>query len=735
MTRTVMTASAAALAMGMLLPAAASAQDAEVQGGDIIVTATKREESLRDVALAISAVTGDQLAQQGAQGLSDYIARMPGVVFNDYQPSLSEVIIRGVASTTYHEQGQTTTGYYLNEIPLSEPGWPTLIPDVDTFDLDRVEVLRGPQGTLFGSSSLGGLVNYVVHTADPTKFDAAAQALIGATDNGSGDMNHAVKGMINIPLVQDKLAVRLVGLDRYDSGYIDNTRTGEEGINDLRTRGLRGSVVFTPAEGTRISYLSMFQETRLEDQTTLRLGGYTTDSYQAQPQKTRLLVNSLRVDQDLGDAATVTVIGALSDKKNRTVFDETPTGWLQGLPVLSTYKGYNHARIRSIEARVASQGERRFNWLVGVFYQYSEKYLKDDVYQAGAAAFIDANPADFGGNPGSLLAPGDVFNQYITAQSNKDLGIFGEVSFKPVPEIELTVGGRYYDVSADAEVTIPPYANFPGEFTATGISFGSKQSENGFTPKVTVAYRPNKDFMAYATYSQGYRVGGANPNAGRIGGIGVGTLPVSYDSDSVDNYEIGARATLAGGRLLLDATLFRIDWKDIQVRLFSPAPYFYSYVTNAGGARIDGVEFSGSWQVAPIFRVATSVTYQDSKVTEPFAGFAEGLTLPGSSKWSVNSTATLELKDVPGKPRFELAHRYLSSAPVAFGSPATRGDFNLFDLRGSVEVDEHVSLSAFVSNLFNEYGVLNAPFSDFDPRPQGSVVRPRTIGLRFDWRL
>ena len=142
---------------------------------DIVVTATKRNESLRNVAMPISAVTGDQLAKANANSLSDYIARLPGVVFNDYQPGISEVVIRGIAATTYHEQGQTTVGYYLNEIPLVEPGFPIGIPDVDTFDLDRVEVLRGPQGTLFGSSTLGGLVNYVVKTADPGKIDAAAQ--------------------------------------------------------------------------------------------------------------------------------------------------------------------------------------------------------------------------------------------------------------------------------------------------------------------------------------------------------------------------------------------------------------------------------------------------------------------------------------------------------------------------------------------------------------------------------
>jgi outer membrane receptor protein involved in Fe transport len=193
--------------------------------------------------MPISAISGDQLNKMNANSLSDYINRLPGVVFNDYQPGVSEVVIRGIAATTYHEQGQTTVGYYLNEINVVEPGFPIGIPDVDTFDLDRVEVLRGPQGTLFGSSTLGGLVNYVVKTADPTKLDAAAEGLIGSTAHSGGDLNYAGKIMFNLPIIKDKLAVRVMALQRYDAGFIDNVGLTPEkkGSNDFRTRGLRGS--------------------------------------------------------------------------------------------------------------------------------------------------------------------------------------------------------------------------------------------------------------------------------------------------------------------------------------------------------------------------------------------------------------------------------------------------------------------------------------------------------------
>src|SRR5687767_12183060 len=268
---------------------------------EVIVTATKRDESLRDVAASVSVMTGEQLQLMGAQSLGDYVNKMPGVQFNDYQPGVSEVVIRGVAATTYHEQGQTVVGYYVNEIPLSEPGWPIVIPDVDTFDLERVEVLRGPQGTLFGSASLGGLVNYIAKPAGTDDFDAALQTSVGSTSH-SDDMNYAVKGMVNVPLIEDKLAVRVVGLERFDAGYVDNIRLNNSDSNELTTRGGRMSAVFTPTESTKLSWLTMYQKTELDDQTYVTLPTLTRATFVAEPHETEMLINSLRLDQQLGFA-------------------------------------------------------------------------------------------------------------------------------------------------------------------------------------------------------------------------------------------------------------------------------------------------------------------------------------------------------------------------------------------------------------------------------------------------
>jgi iron complex outermembrane receptor protein len=735
---TVCLAAMAAPVFGQAVPSP-EATSSSIDGREIVVTASKRDENIRQTALPISALTGDQLAAANANSLSDYIVRIPGVVFNDYQPGVSEVIIRGIAATTYHEQGQTTIGYYMNEVPLVEPGWPIGIPDVDTFDIERVEVLRGPQGTLFGASTLGGLVNYIVKTADTGKFEAAAQGLIGSTKNASGGLNYGIKGMVNVPIVENVLAARLVALQRYDAGYLDNegASVDEEGSNDFRTRGLRGSIVFTPGETTRISFLSTYQESDLDDQTYVDLDNlYVRNTPRREFQTTDFWLNSLRLDQNF-DFGTLSVIGSHTKKNNQTVFVYPGYGGLTGVtdgPDAPYSLNTASATIKTFEARLASAGDTRFKWLVGVSYLRARKNAPDRIYQNGGGAFIDANPALFPGLTSAQLVEPDALYGYEATTLNEDFGIFGELSYKITPELELTVGGRYFDVKNSATINNAAGATFPG-FVATAGVLSQAQKEDGFTPKATIAFRPTSDLTFYATYSEGFRVGGPNPNAAILSFI-----PASYESDKTINYEIGGKTSLFGGNLIFDATVFHIDWKNIQARLFTPAPFFYSYVTNAGAAGITGVEVSTALKLGRVVTLSSNITYQDAKLSTflpdtfaPGGGYAKGTTLPGSSEWSIANNVTFDLQDVSGRPTIELAHRWLSKAPVAFGSTFTRGGFSLFDARASISINDGIRLMGFVNNLFDKAGILNAPFAvDFTGARLGSITRPRTFGLRVD---
>ncbi|WCL53273.1 TonB-dependent receptor [Gimibacter soli] len=703
----------------------ADAGDDDVLFDEIIVTANKREQSLRDVPGSISAVGQSDLKALSAQSLSDYITRVPGVVFNDYQPGVSEVVIRGIASTTYHEANQATTGYYLNQIPLIEPGFPLVIPDVDAFDLKQVEVLRGPQGTLFGSSSLGGAINYVVNEADASGYAAAFEGTVSSTRR-AGEASYAIKAMANIPIVSDQLALRVTALQRDDAGYLDNLGTGEDGSNDLTVRGVRGSLVWTPSAETTVSVLSMYQEYGLDDQTyaLFDMDRYERSTNVDEYQDTQFFLNSLTIEQDF-DFATLTLVGSHTEKENDLAFDDsvflgmdprTDTAQLSG--------SAGKSKTDYLEARLTSNSESALSWIIGANYTKLKSNSTDGVRIPGIAAYIDNNPGEFGDQPSSVIAPDDFTQRTVSSNEVKELALFGEASYDFTEALTLTLGGRVFEYKSTPRLQFLPNAALIDPFDYQP----GADKKSDFIPKVSLTYKPTDNFMAYALYSEGFRIGGVNVYA-----IAAGT-PLTFESDTTKNYEIGTRFDLLDKVLSFDISAYHIKWDNIQARLFTPVT-FNAYTTNGGGAKVDGVELTAVLRPTDNVSFSTNLTYTDARLSDllpdSFAvggGYAEGSRLPGSSEWMMSNQLDFSFEDVALKPRFGIAHRYLSDAPVAFGAVLEKGGYHLVDLNASFEVKEGLEVVLFAKNIFDEYGILNAPFSF-----AGAVTRPRTIGatLRF----
>ncbi|MBB3474835.1 TonB-dependent receptor [Sphingomonas sp. BK345] len=707
---------------------AAANADADANAGserEIVVTATKRDEAASDVAGSVSAVTQENLQRLNAQSLSDYITRVPGVVFNDYQPGVSEVVIRGVASTTYHEANQATTGYYINQIPLVEPGFPLVIPDIDAFDVKQVEVLRGPQGTLFGSSSLGGAVNYVVNEADPTKLDAGAEGIVSSTRR-AGEASYAAKAMVNVPLVDDKLAVRLVALQRYDAGYLDNVGTGEKGSNDLRVRGLRGSVVWQPGATTKLAALAMYQEYDLDDQTYVLFGDnpktFERNTNVDEYQDTEIQLYSLRLDQELG-FANFTAIGSYTQKKADLAFDDSIFLGIDartGTPQLSSSTGKSTTYYG--EMRLASSGTGPFTWLIGANYTKLRSDSTDGARLDGIAEYIDANPADFDGQPSSVIAPGDLLRRTVSTNRVREIAAFGELAYTFLDQVTLTLGGRVFEYESRPRLQFLPNAALIAPFDYQPGS----QKQSGFVPKVSLAYKPSDRFTLYGLYSEGFRIGGVNVYSAASG------TPLTFGSDSTQNYEVGAKFELVPGAMSFDIAAFHIKWNDIQSRLFTPVT-FDAYTVNGGGAKIDGVELSLVFRPTANLTYSANVTYNDARLSgllpdssAPGGGYAAGTQLPGASDWIIANQLDWELRSSPLRPRIGIAHRYLSAAPVAFGATLQKGDYSLVDLNAAVRLGDGIEAGVFAKNLFDTYGILNAPFSF-----AGSVTRPRTVGANL----
>jgi len=503
-------------ALSFMAPSAHAQQSAEtnlnqVTNNDIVVTATRRSEHIRNIAGSISALSGQQLQALGAQDYADYLVRLPGVAFSNGPSGVATAVIRGIGTTAGLDQGQGTTGYFINDIPLTEPGYATSIPDIDTFDVNRVEVLRGPAGTLFGSASLGGAINYIANTADASGFHAAAEGMVGSTHNASGQLNYAGKVMINVPIIADKLAARLVYTRRSMAGYLDNIGIGRKGSNDLLVQGWRGSLVFTPFEGTKITYMGLYQTNKTDD-VNFRfadLGKYVRDTAIPVPFRFATQLHNLRLDQDLG-FATLTASAAYVRKTDHQFDDYTPFyGSLAGgLP--QSYKAILGSRTQDYEIRLASPKGEHFDWLLGAMHEHISKTYTDYIYGPNAEALIQQGQIDQGLAPydSSLFFPyagQDDYYKGVSKTSGNESAIFGEANVHFAGHFTLTAGGRLFKTNSKT------LTDYYGIFYGVGGLLGQqyKVKDHGFAPKISLTYR-NEGLLLYVLASKGFRFGSPN---------------------------------------------------------------------------------------------------------------------------------------------------------------------------------------------------------------------------------
>jgi len=703
---------------------------------EVIVTANKREENVRAVSGSISAVTSQQLEAIGAQSLADYIQRTPGVVFNSYQPGVSHVVLRGIATSSGNVQGQGTTGYYLNDVPLTEPGFTIVIPDIDTFDLDRVEVLRGPQGSLFGAASMGGAINYIAAVADPDAFDAAVELTGSQTENA--DLGFGAKAMINVPL-SDTFALRATGVYREEPGYLDNVGTGDEGSNDVTISGARVSAVWTPSDDTTVTLLSLFQKTEADDNAYQQpaVGDLKRDTAVLEGTDTDVQIYSLRLDHDFG-FATFTALGSYQKKSEDWTFDYTPIRIFYNAdlginltnPLFIESGGESEGK--SIELRLASPSGGRFEWLIGGLYFETDKDLYEQIGSIGADVAFDNSTLPFFAGSGSAIAPdGDIFNAFFSKVNGTEKALFGEATWHITPEWKLTAGGRLFKTEIGTTTTQVGFSTYPGAPLTTGAT----TEDDGFSPKVSLTYTPSDDLMVYGLVSEGFRFG--TPN---VPGLSTFPIPAGSGSDQLTNYEIGVRTNWLDRTLQIDATVFYVDWQDIQVRLQTPD--FFNYATNGGSAESKGVELFAAWAPTPQLDLTSSVTYTDAQLTEPlfilFVGTApDGAPLPGSSEWSVSNTLAYRF-ETQYDPTLVLTHSYLSegvsdlNSTVPGAAPNLQGDYNLFGARLSAQFGP-TKVTVFGSNLGDERGVTRT-VSEANGLGQG-IVRPRTFGVTLNWSL
>ena len=665
---------------------------------EVIVTASKRAEPLREVADSVTAFTGAALDALGAQSFQDYIGSAPGVQFQAAVPGVSNVTIRGIGTATVNpDQGQSTTGIYLNDVPLTDPGFAVSIPDVDVFDLQRVEVLRGPQGALFGTASLGGAVNYIINPVSLTDYEAHVQTGVSRTQNNSSDYGYTAKVAVNIPLINDVFGVRVTAIDRYDPGYLDNIGIHRDDTNDQQVHDYRLNALWKITDGTNLSFFTFYDRSHIGDQFSAfpSLGELVSNTLYPDSATFITRINSLKFNSDL-DFATLTVSGADSRKFQDGQADFTP---LFGgvIPTLVLTEAETHAN--SAEVRLASPSNQQIEWLGGVYFGHFNEGYTNPFLQKGAEFFY-----------------------YNVNYTSNELSEFGEATYHFTDQWRVTVGGRNYDI----RVATDTLQGAPAALAANG----GAQRGVGFSPKGSLTFEPNKNFLVYGLVSKGFRQGGVNLVAPLAGF----PTPTTYRSDSLVNYEVGIRPAWFDHRLTLDTTIFYIDWTDIQLRLARPDGF--DYVDNAGGAHSKGVENSLEWRPTSNLALQASLTYLQAQLSQSLAlgggsVLDKGAVLPGASKWTSSETATYTWQTAAA-PFIGVTHRFVSSATSNFDDNLPIGNYQDFDIRAGATWHS-VTGTFYVNNVADRRGVTAA--TTFGTYVNDYYIRPRTIGLQFDWHL
>jgi iron complex outermembrane recepter protein len=680
-----------------------SGSDATTQLGQIIVTASKRTQNQREVADSVTAFSGNELSRRGAQSFEDYIGCAPGVILQQAIPDLSNVTIRGVGTTTYGpDQGQATTGIYLNDIPLTDPSYAVSIPDIDTFDLQRVEVLRGPQGTLFGAATLGGAVNYITNPVYLDTMDARVESSVNGTQHSSS-VGYTVKGVLNLPIVTDVLGVRVTAIKRFDPGYLDNIGTGQRDSNSNDVEEFRINTLWQINRRVSVSFFSFYDRAESPDASYAlpALGDLKRDTTIPEYTKFMTRINSLKVDADI-DFATLTLSGARTEKKQSSQLDFT------------TYFGPNASVVQNptthmttLEARLTSPSGGAFEWLLGAYHGNMHENYPSPAIENGQVRL-------------------DVTTDYVSNETSE----FGEATYRFSDQWRATLGGRFYDISLQTESIL-------GAPAAPQISAG-REAARGFIPKGSITYEPSGDLLAYALVSKGYRSGGVNLNIPPLAGY---PTPATYGPDSLVNYEVGVRPSWFNHQLTLDSTLFFINWTDIQLRLGRPDGY--AYATNASGAHNFGLENALNWRPTTNLQSQLNVTYlraQISKTTDLGNGVVlpQGARIPGAPHWSASGLATYHW-NIEYEPFVTVSARFLSGAQSLFAVKGAQSlpimNYGAFDLRTGIKVNQY-DFSFYIQNVADRRGVTAASYGGTGPDPNANrvfYIQPRTVGLRLVW--
>jgi iron complex outermembrane receptor protein len=689
---------------------------------DIIVTAQKRSERMLEVPVAITALDSTSLGERNQVQIQDYVAKVPGLAFSEQGGGRVNLAIRGITTGTTNN---ATVGVTIDDVPIGgSTGFSygdTLVPELDPSILQRVEVLRGPQGTIYGASSLGGLLKYV--TADPSLTDTSGRIESSINTVEQGDVGFGIRGMASMPIVADKLGIQVSMFTRRDPGYVDDPAQAIADVNQVDNFGGRVALLWKPAEAVSLRLAAIYQESNGDG--TAEVDGDAAGRPTIGLAHNRLVgsgsyhrtfaLYSANLDVDLQWATLSSVTGySRSFYESFDDVDDTLNSYAvagSGDPTAAALTDFSVPTEKfSQEIRLASASGGKLEWLIGGFYTKENSdpfYNLLAVDRATGSTIIPVLPDRYPNN----------FQEYSA---------FGTLTYHFSDRFDVQVGGRYSKNKQFYHETITGPFFDPDIYDVT-----ARSKDSSFTYLFSPRFRITPDVMVYARVASGYRPGGPNPGA-------AFGFPATYTADTTVSYEVGAKASLLDRRLTVEASVYDIEWDDIQLRRTDPVTRF-AYFENSGKARSRGAELALTVNPIRGMTLDGNVSYTDATLREDVTFGAGGPVLipagemlPFSSKWS-GSVGIEQRFDLGGTEAFiggdfNFTSNRLGDPPtLPTGVRLRLPSYETFNLRAGLEAASGLLITVYVKNLTDKRGVINA-----EERGTGSTIvlsRPRTIGL------
>ena len=690
------------------------------------VTAQKRKENARDVSTSISVVGSEQLEDRHVTSLVDIAGSLPGVqIDSGGTPGQTSISMRGISALDVG----SVVGTYIDDSPLGSSSSFAVASrfqlDLMPYDIDRIEVLRGPQGTLYGASTMGGLIKYVLK--EPDLYDLSGAVGGGFSRiSGSSGTGWDDRAQINVPLIKGKLAFSVSGSENKTPGYIDNAVTGQNDINDVMQKSGRFALRWTPTNDFSVKLTAMHQSTDADDLGTIMLdpsqspiyGDLKTGSEIAQPFYTHVDFYSGTVNW-YTHGVDVTSATSFSRTHTGSAVDDSavygPLFPAFGFPVgkSGAYLALDLKKITE-ELRVASMPGSQFEWLAGTFFTHES---------SGNQQLLTATAND--GTPLPVLDPLLAANE---PSGYREGALFGDLTYKFSDQFDLTSGLRYARNWQSNAFFISGVGA-----SLQGLSDSESHSAEAVTTwMLSPRYRISDNNMVYLRAAKGYRPGSPN--------LALPDVPTVVHSDTLINYEAGWKALLLDKTLSIDTAIYHIDWKDIQLNNTTPAGV--AYLANGGTAQSDGLELSLSYSPIHSVRLGLGTAWTDSRLTEdaPTLGGKSGDAMPGIPHWNASTSADYYFS-LPGEWTGHAGadYRFTGKRNSSFESSPynwREGGFGVVGL--NVDVSKDIwTLRAYAKNLTNQHPeqniryVANAATGDV-ANLQSIVLQPRTIGLELD---